>query len=102
MKNTGNVIMDALGHLEQAGFDEAKRTAMVKSAIELQQPVLDSIEDLASRMETRIENLASSMDKRIDKLESKLESRLLRIEVVVFGILIPVLYIGYRIGSVSS
>lgn len=113
MKNTGNVIMDALEHLEQAGFDETKRTAMVKSAIELQQPVLDSIEDLASRMdtriddlasrmETRIENLSSRMDKRIDKLESKLDSRLLRIEVVVFGILIPVLYIGYRIAVLPT
>ena len=91
MKNTGNAIMDALGHLEQAGIDEAKRTAMVKSSIELQQPVLEAIENLASRM-----------DKRIDKLESKLESRLLRIEIVVFGILLPVLYIGYRIGSVSG
>lgn len=53
---------------------------MVKSSIELQQPVLEAIE----------------------KLESKLESRLLRIEIVVFGILLPVLYIGYRIGSVSG
>lgn len=29
--------MDALGHLEQAGIEEEKRTAMVKATIELQQ-----------------------------------------------------------------
>ena len=87
MKNTGNAITDALGHLEQAGIDEAKRTAIMKSSIELQQPVLEAIENLASRM-----------DKRIDKLES----RLLRIEIVVFGIFLPVLYIGYRIASLSG
>lgn len=91
MKNTGNAIVDALEHLEQAGISEAKRTAMVKSSIELQQPVLEAIENLASRM-----------DKRIDKLESKLESRLLRIEIVVFGIFLPILYIGYRVASLTT
>ena len=60
---------------------------MVNSSIELQQPVLGAIENLASRV-----------DKRIDKLES----RLLRIEVVVYGIFPPVLYIGYRVTSMST
>ena len=53
---------------------------MTKSTLELQQPVLEAIE----------------------KLESKLESRLLRIEIVVFGIFLPVLYIGYRIATLST
>ncbi len=60
---------------------------MVNSSIELQQPVLGAIENLASRV-----------DKRTDKLES----RLLRIEVVVYGIFLPVLYIGYRVTSMST
>lgn len=111
MMNTGNAITDALGHLEQAEFEEEKRIAMVKATLSLEQPVLESIKDLASRMDTRIDDLASKMevsikdlrsdmDARFEKMESrfdKLESKLLRIEVVVCSILLPVLYIGYRI-----
>ena len=74
MMNTGNAITDALGHLEQAGFEEEKRIAMVKATLSLEQPVLESIEDLASKMDDRIDKLASKMDDRIDKLASKMDA----------------------------
>lgn len=76
MKNTGNAITDAYGHLEQAGIEEEKRTAMVKATLALQQPVLESIEALASKMDDRIDQLASKMDDRIDKLASKMDNRI--------------------------
>ncbi len=76
MKNTGNAITDAYGHLEQAGIEEEKRTAMVKATLALQQPVLESIEALASKMDDRIDKLASKMDDRIDKLASKMDNRI--------------------------
>ena len=91
MKNTGNAIVDALGHLEQAGIEEEKRMAMVKATLELQQPVLESIEDLASKMDTRIEDLVSrteasiqglrsDMHARFEKLESKWDARFEKME----------------------
>ena len=76
MKNTGNAITDAYGHLEQAGIEEEKRTAMVKATLALQQPVLESIEDLASKMDARIDGLESKMDARIDGLASKMDARI--------------------------
>ena len=76
MKNTGNAITDAYGHLEQAGIEEEKRTAMVKATLALQQPVLESIEALASKMDDRIDKLASKMDDRIDQLASKMDDRI--------------------------
>ena len=76
MKNTGNAITDAYGHLEQAGIEEEKRTAMVKATLALQQPVLESIEDLASKMDDRIDKLASKMDDRINGLASKMDNRI--------------------------
>lgn len=70
MKNTGNAIADALGHLEQAGIEEEKRTAMVKATLALQQPVLEAIKDLRSDMDARFEKLESRWDARFEKMES--------------------------------
>ena len=66
MMNTGNAITDALGHLEQAGFEEEKRIAMVKATLALEQPVLEAIKDLRSDMDARFEK----MDSRFEKMES--------------------------------
>lgn len=70
MKNTGNAIMDALGHLEQAGIEEEKRTAMVKATLTLQQPVLEAIKDLRSDMDARFEK----MESRFEKMESRFQN----------------------------
>ena len=72
--NTGNAITDALGHLEQAGFEEEKRIAMVKATLSLEQPVLEAIEDLASKMDAGIKGLRSDMDARFEKMESRFEN----------------------------
>ncbi len=80
MMNTGNAITDALGHLEQAGFEEEKRIAMVKATLSLEQPVLESIEDLASKMDDRIDKLASKMDADIKGLRSDMDARFEKME----------------------
>ncbi len=78
--NTGNAITDALGHLEQAGFEEEKRIAMVKATLSLEQPVLEAIEDLASKMDAGIKGLRSDMDARFEKMESRFEKMESRFE----------------------
>ncbi len=80
MMNTGNAITDALGHLEQAGFEEEKRIAMVKATLSLEQPVLEAIEDLASKMDAGIKGLRSDMDARFEKMESRFEKMESRFE----------------------
>ena len=71
MKNTGNAIADALGHLEKSGIEEKKRMAMVKATLELQQPALEAIKDLRSDMDARFEKLESRWDARFEKMDSR-------------------------------
>ena len=93
MKNTGNAITDAYGHLEQAGIEEEKRTAMVKATLALQQPVLESIEDLASKMDARIDGLAS----KISELQVDMAKRDTRMARRDIGIIISVITLAIAV-----
>lgn len=53
---------------------------MVKATLAMQQPVLESIEDLASKMDARIKDLRSDMDARIDDLASRMDARFEKME----------------------
>ena len=69
-------ITGAMGTLEEAGFPEEQRMAIVKAIAEMQQPLFDAIENLGSRFE----KLESKMDDRFEKVKSDITD--LRAEVI--------------------
>lgn len=77
-----NPILDVLDILEDAGFEENQRMAITKSISATQNPLLEEIKGFRSEMVSRF-----------DKMDAKLR----RVEVVVYGILLPVLFIVYKI-----